>query len=51
MKSLVDPSLELSDPNPDIHELFAKYDDLFFDGVLKSHEVTLEWSNDARMKL
>eukprot|EP00116_Pleurobrachia_bachei_P004725 sb/3464987/ len=40
--SPVDPSLELSDPNPNIHELFREFDKRFFWGKLAAVEV--KWS-------
>ncbi|KHJ87353.1 hypothetical protein OESDEN_12875 [Oesophagostomum dentatum] len=39
---LVDPALELSDPNPDIHVLFIDFNDRFFSGTLAGCEV--KWS-------
>jgi len=41
--NLVDSRLELTDPNPDVHELFVFYNDLFFYGVLGA--CTVEWNN------
>ncbi|KAM7536104.1 hypothetical protein Aperf_G00000104414 [Anoplocephala perfoliata] len=40
--SLVDPSWEMTDPTPNIHELFLEFDSYFFGGRLKSVEV--RWS-------
>ncbi|GFO16939.1 sprt-like domain-containing protein spartan [Plakobranchus ocellatus] len=40
--SPVDPSLEVSDPNPDIRELFLQFNDQFFWGRLSGIEV--KWS-------
>ena len=40
--SLIDPSWELIDPNPDIHTLFLVFNDQFFWGRLAGVEV--RWS-------
>uniref|UniRef100_A0A7I5ECE1 Protein with SprT-like domain at the N terminus n=1 Tax=Haemonchus contortus TaxID=6289 RepID=A0A7I5ECE1_HAECO len=40
--NVVDPSLELSDPCPDIHVLFVDFNDRFFEGTLAQCEV--KWS-------
>ena len=40
--SPIDPALELSDPNPNIHELFREFDQRFFWGALAAVEV--KWS-------
>ena len=40
--SPVDPSLEVTDPNPDIRELFLQFNDQFFWGQLSGIEV--KWS-------
>ncbi|XP_075059603.1 DNA-dependent metalloprotease SPRTN-like [Mixophyes fleayi] len=40
--SVVDPSWELLDPNPDIHALFLQFNDMFFFGKLTGVEV--KWS-------
>lgn len=45
---LCNPELELSDPNPDIHQKFLEYDSLFFDGVLQAR-CCVRWS--TRMTL
>ena len=44
-KSIVDKSWELTDPNPNIHNLFVQYDEMFFDGTLVSKGVAVSWSN------
>ncbi|XP_049831889.1 DNA-dependent metalloprotease SPRTN-like isoform X1 [Schistocerca gregaria] len=41
--SLVDPSLEYTDPTPDIHALFLQFNDRFFRGRLAAVEV--KWSS------
>jgi len=43
--NLVDPKLELTDPNPDVQKLFTLYDDLFFGGILKNR-TKVEWSSE-----
>lgn len=43
-KSIVDKSLELSDPNPNIHDLFVQYDAMFFWRKLVSSGVAVRWS-------
>ena len=43
-KSVVDKGLELSDPNPDIHDLFVQYDAMFFWRKLVSSGVAVRWS-------
>ncbi|VDM54873.1 unnamed protein product [Angiostrongylus costaricensis] len=39
---LANPELELTDPCPDIHDLFLNFNDLFFEGTLAGCEV--KWS-------
>ncbi|KRY54456.1 SprT-like domain-containing protein Spartan, partial [Trichinella britovi] len=46
-KSIVDGSWETLDPNPNVHELFVQFNDMFFWGALSSCEV--RWS--SRMTL
>ncbi|XP_049788287.1 DNA-dependent metalloprotease dvc-1-like [Schistocerca cancellata] len=41
--SLVDPSLEYTDPTPDVHALFFQFNDRFFKGRLGA--VVVEWSS------
>ena len=43
-KSILDKSLELSDPNPNIHDLFVQYDAMFFWRKLVSSGVAVRWS-------
>lgn len=43
MVNLHDPDLELIDPTPDIHALFAHFNKEFFSGALGA--VTVEWSS------
>jgi hypothetical protein len=43
-KSIVDKSLELSDPSPNIHDLFVQYDAMFFWRKLVSSGVAVQWS-------
>jgi len=40
--NLVDPSLEMIDPNPDVHSLFVSYNHQFFWGALDA--CTVDWS-------
>ena len=40
--SVVDPSWETTDPNPDVHALFLQYNDQYFGGKLAGVEV--KWS-------
>ncbi|KRX89230.1 SprT-like domain-containing protein Spartan, partial [Trichinella pseudospiralis] len=46
-KSIVDSAWETLDPNPDVHELFVQFNDMFFWGTLSACEV--RWS--SRMTL
>merc|ERR1711981_289690 len=41
--NVCDPSLELVDPNPDVHALFLEYDRLFFKNILHTRCV-VRWS-------
>lgn len=43
-KSIVDNKLEMTDPNPNIHDLFVQYDAMFFWGKLVSSGVAVRWS-------
>ena len=43
-KSVVGKHLELSDPNPNIHDLFVQYDAMFFWRTLVSSGVAVRWS-------
>jgi hypothetical protein len=45
--SVVDPSWEQLDPNPDIRELFLTFNSLFFDDALSGIEVA--WSQSMRL--
>lgn len=42
--NIVASNLELDDPNPDIWELFRKFDELFFENTLMKNCVELCWS-------
>lgn len=44
--SLVDPTWEMIDPNPNIWSLFADFDKRFFNGTLTSSFVELMWSSN-----
>ena len=48
-RSIVDSRLELTDPNPNVHELFVQYDAMFFWSKLVSSGVAVRWS--SRMTL
>lgn len=48
-EEIVDEHWELTDPNPNIHQLFVKYDGLFFGGKLVASGVAVDWS--TRMTL
>lgn len=41
---IVDGHWELTDPNPDIHQLFMDYDSMFFGGKLIASGVAVDWS-------
>lgn len=41
---VVDESWELLDPHPDIHELFVRFDAMFFDQKLVGAGVEVRWS-------
>ena len=43
-KTIVDKNLELSDPNPNIHDLFVQYDAMFFWCQLVGSGVAVRWS-------
>ena len=43
-ESIVDEHWELTDPNPDIHQLFVGFDSRFFWGKLASSGVAVDWS-------
>ena len=43
-RSIVDSQLELTDPNPNIHQLFVQYDAMFFWKKLVSSGVAVRWS-------
>lgn len=45
MSSVVDESLELLDPTPDIQQLFLEFDQSYFWGELSNHCVVWEWSS------
>ena len=42
--SVVASEWELTDPNPDIHQLFLKYDAMFFNAALNNAGVAVSWS-------
>lgn len=44
-RKIVDSSWELTDPNPNIHDLFVRFDHMFFEGTLVSRGVVVSWSN------
>lgn len=46
---VVDDAWELSDPTPNIHNLFMEFDSLFFWGKLAASGVAVSWS--GRMTL
>ena len=43
-KGIVDDHWELTDPNPDIYQLFVEYDSMFFGGKLTARGVVVDWS-------
>lgn len=43
-KKIVDSNWELTDPNPNIHDLFVKFDAMFFNNVLVNRGVAVIWS-------
>lgn len=43
---ITDPQLEELDPNPDIHQLFATFDQKFFEGLLIEKGVQLKWAKN-----
>ena len=43
-KRIVDDHWELTDPNPNIHQLFMDYDSMFFGGKLGTSGVAVDWS-------
>lgn len=42
--SVVHPRLEVTDPNPNVHELFLQFDGVYFNGTLNSRGVEVRWS-------
>lgn len=42
---IVDETWELVDPNPNIHNLYVQFDQMFFKGRLVSRGVVVSWSN------
>ncbi len=44
-RKIVDGSWEFMDPNPNIHNLFVQFDQMFFNGTLVSRGVAVSWSN------
>lgn len=48
-KGIVDQHWELSDPNPNIHQLYVEFDSLFFWSKLTASGVAVDWS--TRMTL
>ena len=49
-KHIVDSSWEVVDPNPNIHDLFVKFDSMFFNNALTNGGVAVNWSS-RRMTL
>lgn len=43
---ITDPRLEELDPNPDIHKLFATFDQKFFEGLLIEKGIQLKWAKN-----
>lgn len=41
---VVDPRWEVVDPNPNVHELFIQFDNIFFNGSLNNRGVEVRWS-------
>lgn len=48
-KSVVDPELELKDPNPDLWHLFRCFDKRFFHNILTENGVEVNWSSRMTM--
>ena len=44
-KGIVDESWELTDPNPNIHDLYVQFDAMFFRGSLNGNGVEVRWSS------
>lgn len=44
-ENVVDSKLELSDPTPDVHQLFRIFDSKYFGGLLSRSNVLVEWDN------
>lgn len=44
-RRIVDEHWELTDPSPDIHQLFVEYDAMFFWRKLTANGVAVAWSN------
>lgn len=44
-KGIVDEYWELTDPNPNIHDLYVQFDAMFFRGALNGHGVEVRWSS------
>lgn len=43
LKRVVDPSFELEDPHPNIHNLFEQFDVMFFNSTLANAGVAVQW--------
>lgn len=43
-RRIVDECWELSDPNPNIHDLFVEFDTMFFTRTLVRNGVEVKWS-------
>lgn len=43
-KKIVDSNWELTDPNPNVHDLFVKFDVMFFNNILVNRGVAVTWS-------
>ena len=48
-RQIVSSNWELVDPNPNIHDLYVKYDAMFFNSTLTNRGVAVNWS--SRMTL
>lgn len=54
IENIAHPFWEFLDPNPDIDQLFNRFNELFFDGTFTDEQrnsVTLQWFNNTRGSL
>lgn len=48
INNIVHPQWELSDPNPDLRELFTRFNGLFFENIIPS-TITIKWNKRLKV--